>query len=44
MSDDAQVSENWAINERKEGDGGGKIYKNTFYTKPDKKITFFRQY
>ena len=47
MWDDAQVSERWVIDERK---GGGDntsspiSLSNIFYTKPDKKITFFWQY
>ena len=48
MWNDAQVSDRWAIHERKVG-GGDKTsspisWSNTFYTKPDKKITFLRQY
>ena len=46
MSDVAQVSERWTIDEI--NDGGGTTprlpYHFSFYTNPDKKITFFRQY
>ena len=49
MWDDAQVSERWAIDERKKGGGGYNTsspisLSNIFYTKPDKKITVFIQY
>ena len=50
MWDDAQVSERWAINEKKGKGGGGYntsspiSLSNTFYTKLYKKITFLRQY
>ena len=46
MWDDAQVSGRWAIDERKEGGGTTPRlpYHFSFYTNPDKKITFFKQY
>ena len=46
MSDDAQVSGRWAIDERKEGGGTTPRLPYHFYfnTNPYKKINFFRQY
>ena len=43
MSDDAQVSGHWTIDERKEGGGTTPRlpYHFPFYTNPNKKITIF---